>query len=57
MVMGHYLTVSKWRPNFVPSDNEITMTLVWLCSPTLPLELFNETTLMKLEILLVLPSK
>lgn len=28
-VLGHYLTITKWRPNFVPRDNEVINTLIW----------------------------
>lgn len=46
MVMGNYLTITKWRPNFSPSNNIITSTLVWVRFPGLPLEMFKEKTLM-----------
>lgn len=45
MVMGNYLTISKWRPNFSPSDNVIASTLVWVRFVGLPLEMFEEKTL------------
>lgn len=46
MVMGNYLTISKWRPNFSPSNNVIAGTLVWVRFPGLTLEMFDEKTLM-----------
>lgn len=46
MVLGYFLTITKWRPNFSPSQNTITTTMVWLRLPKLPLEMFEEKTLM-----------
>lgn len=45
IIMGHYLTVMKWKPNFRPSLATITSTLVWICLPEVPLEYFNEPSL------------
>lgn len=45
IVMGHYLTVTKWRPNFRPSTETISSTLVWVRFPELPIELFDEEVL------------
>lgn len=44
-VMGHYLTIAKWRPNFRPSVEKISTTLVWIRFPELPIELFDEEVL------------
>lgn len=46
MVMGNYITITKWRPNFSPSDHVLISTLVWVRFPQLPLEMFEEKTLM-----------
>lgn len=48
MVMGHYLTIIKWRPNFVPSDQHVSTTLVWILFPKLPMEMFNTAALTRL---------
>lgn len=48
MVLGHYLTISKWRPNFVPSDTDVSTTLVWVRFSNIPIEVFNERALMRL---------
>lgn len=40
LIMGHYLAVMKWRPNFWPSLATVPSTLVWI-----PLEFFNEASL------------
>lgn len=45
MVMGHYLTVAKWRPNFQPSSEMISTTLVWIRFSKLPIKLFDEEVL------------
>lgn len=43
--MEHYLIVAKWRPNFRPSTETISSTLVWIRFPELPIELFDEEVL------------
>lgn len=30
IVMGHYLTVAKWKPNFRPSVGNVQSTMVWV---------------------------
>lgn len=45
IILGHYLTVTKWKPNFRPSLAKITSTLVWLRLPEVPLEYFTKKTL------------
>lgn len=45
-VLDHYLTLSKWKPNFKPGDDAVHSTLVWLRPPTLPLKMFVESTLL-----------
>lgn len=45
LLMGHYLMISKWKPNFKPGDEEVHSTLVWICFPTLPLEMFDDNHL------------
>lgn len=36
-VMGHYLTISKWRPNFDSSSHHSSTTLAWVRIPKFPL--------------------
>lgn len=50
--MGHYLTISKWQPNFCPSSNKEVLyakatlkALVWLRFPKLPLKLYDKEVL------------
>lgn len=47
-VLGHYLMISKWRPNLTPSRDDVQSTLVWIRFPTLPLELFNDNHLLRI---------
>lgn len=37
MVMGNYLTTSKWRLNFRPAYDQIHSTLAWIHFPRFPL--------------------
>lgn len=46
--MDHYLTVNKWKPNFRPSEAVISSTMVWIRLPEIPIEFFNEPSLMKI---------
>lgn len=48
VVFGHYLTVSKWRPNFCPPQETSFFTTVWVRFPDFPSELFDENLLIKL---------
>lgn len=45
IILGHYLTVMKWRPNFRPFMETINSTLVWVQFLGLPLKLFDEEVL------------
>lgn len=45
-MMGHYITICKWRPNLMPTDEDITTTIVWVRVPLLPIEMFTEEQLM-----------
>lgn len=44
--MGHYLTITKWKPNFKPVETAIHTTLVWIRFPTLPLEMFDDNSML-----------
>lgn len=45
IIMGHYFTVRKWKPNFKPSIVKITSTLVSFRISEVPLEYFNRKSL------------
>lgn len=48
MVMGHYLTITKWKPNLKLSELDVQTTLAWVRFLTLPLENFNDTSLLRI---------
>lgn len=48
MVLGHYLMVSKWRLNFVPTDEGVANTRVWLRLINVPMEQFYEEALLRM---------
>ncbi|XP_074314361.1 uncharacterized protein LOC141649574 [Silene latifolia] len=48
MIDDHYLTIRKWIPNFIPSEDSIKFLTAWVRIPNLPVEYFNETFLMKI---------
>lgn len=47
-IQGHYLTVSKFRPGFLPAQGCVAATLVWVRLPSLPLEFFHESILKRI---------
>ncbi|XP_074306361.1 uncharacterized protein LOC141641605 [Silene latifolia] len=48
MVDDHYITIRKWVPNFVPSEDTIKYITAWVRIPNLPVEYFNEGFLRKI---------
>ncbi|XP_031108885.1 uncharacterized protein LOC116013635 [Ipomoea triloba] len=48
IILGHYLTVQEWVPNFIPWKNKLDKLLVWIRFPSLPIEYFEEEFLMKI---------
>lgn len=46
IVLEHYLTVNRWRPNLRLVIEDIITTYVWAMLPGLPIEFFNEELLM-----------
>lgn len=42
IVMRHYLTVARWKPNFRPSTDTIISTLDWVHFPEMPIELLTK---------------
>ncbi|XP_074287844.1 uncharacterized protein LOC141612999 [Silene latifolia] len=47
MIDDHYLTIRKWVPNFIPSEDSIKFLTAWVRIPNLPVEYFNEAFLRK----------
>lgn len=52
MVLGHYITITKWQPFFSPKRDVLTSTLACVRVPDLPLEIFKEETLLRIGNLL-----
>ncbi|OMO81305.1 reverse transcriptase [Corchorus capsularis] len=48
VIFGHYLTVSRWRPDFRPSEAAIHTTAAWIRFPELPVEFYDERFLLAL---------
>ncbi|XP_074293356.1 uncharacterized protein LOC141620361 [Silene latifolia] len=48
MIDDHYLTIKKWFPNFVPSEDYIKKLSAWIRIPNLPVQYINETFLRKI---------
>lgn len=46
MVLGHYLMVQRWKPNFVPTTDMPNTTLVWIRLPHIPIEMFYNEALL-----------
>lgn len=53
IVLGHYLTVSTWWPNFCPSKATISSTLVWIRFPEMPIKFFYRELLLHIVTKLV----
>lgn len=49
MVLGSYLTISKWQPNFTPNDSIGSTTLVWVRILDIPIEMFKDRVLMRMR--------
>ncbi|XP_039050208.1 uncharacterized protein LOC120191304 [Hibiscus syriacus] len=56
-IMDHYITVQRWRPNFVAAKASIPSTAVWIHIPGLPIEYFEESILCNLGKLVGKPLK
>lgn len=48
IILGHYLTVSKWRPFFDPLAADIPSTRIWIRFPNVPIECLNQNILLAL---------
>ncbi|XP_016164986.1 uncharacterized protein LOC107607562 [Arachis ipaensis] len=47
MIVDHYLLIQRWRPLFIPKENEVQKVAVWVRIPNLPTELYNRYFLWK----------
>ncbi|XP_031101934.1 uncharacterized protein LOC116005836 [Ipomoea triloba] len=48
VILGHYLTVQEWQPNFYPQKNKLNKLLVWVRFLALAIEYFEDEFLMKI---------
>ncbi|XP_026385373.1 uncharacterized protein LOC113280965 isoform X5 [Papaver somniferum] len=46
-IVGHHLSLRRWKPDFKPSEASVNTTVVWARLPELPLEYFDKTVLEK----------
>lgn len=46
MILDHYLTVTKWKPNFKPTISSEPCTMVWVRFPGIPIEMFDDDSLL-----------
>ncbi|XP_074306192.1 uncharacterized protein LOC141641431 [Silene latifolia] len=47
MIDGHYLTIRRWVPNFIPTEDKLQFLTAWVYITNLPVEYFNEAFLKK----------
>lgn len=48
IIMNHYLTMRKSKPNFNPEESKEATTPLWIRLPRLPIEWFDENTLFQI---------
>ncbi|XP_031096887.1 uncharacterized protein LOC116001136 [Ipomoea triloba] len=48
IILGHYITVQEWRPNFLPRKSKLEKLLVWIRFSALPIEYFDDDFLKKI---------
>ncbi|XP_019239198.1 PREDICTED: uncharacterized protein LOC109219211 [Nicotiana attenuata] len=46
-ISGHFLSVRKWEPKFVPQEATLTSTAIWIRLPQLPTEFYDKVILEK----------
>lgn len=44
-ILNHYLMLTKWKPDFRPSQSAFDKIMVWIRFPELPLEYYDKTAL------------
>lgn len=49
IVLGHYITISKWRPHFKSKDSTIQTTLACVCIPSIPVEMLEDPSLLNVR--------
>ncbi|KAJ1428917.1 hypothetical protein SESBI_08631 [Sesbania bispinosa] len=48
MIMGHYLVLQRWQPNFFPFQDELKRVAVWIRVPGLPMEYYDRNILWRI---------
>ncbi|XP_039010330.1 uncharacterized protein LOC120139067 [Hibiscus syriacus] len=56
-IMDHYLTVQKWKPNFLAEKASVSSTAVWVHIPGLPIEYFDKSVLVQIGKAIGIPLK
>ncbi|KAJ4823863.1 hypothetical protein Tsubulata_023483 [Turnera subulata] len=41
MILGLYLSVERWRPNFNPNTHRVSSVVAWVCIPSLPAQHYH----------------
>lgn len=44
-VMGHFLSIWKWEPNFVPAESKLAIAAIWIRLSHLPTEFYDRVIL------------
>lgn len=47
-ILGHYVLVQRWKPNFKPSTAALGVSAIWIRLPELEIEYFREEVLMNI---------
>lgn len=48
IIMGHYLVVQQWKPEFIPADDDLGKVAVWIRIPDFPVEYYGKTFLWRI---------
>ncbi|KAJ1389959.1 Ribonuclease H domain [Sesbania bispinosa] len=48
VIMGHYLVVQRWKPEFLPYEEEFKRVFVWIGVPILPIEYYDDHILWRI---------
>ncbi|KAJ1381518.1 hypothetical protein SESBI_45068 [Sesbania bispinosa] len=48
VIMGHYLVIQRWKPEFRPYEDELQRVSVWICVPGLPIEYYDDHVLWRI---------
>ncbi|XP_028801546.1 uncharacterized protein LOC114756776 [Neltuma alba] len=41
LVLGHYLNVQPWKPDFDPDEEEVSKVAAWICIPKFPMDYYD----------------